>query len=43
VIGHEESIEPATFHGLSKALDMPEIEIRVRICAGIASGGDMDG
>jgi hypothetical protein len=43
VVSHEERVEPAALERLRKALDMREVEVRVRIGAGIAPGGGVDG
>ena len=42
MVGHEERVEPAALQRLDEALDMREIEVGIRVGAGIAPGCRMD-
>jgi len=42
VVRHEKRIEPAAFQSLDETLDMREVEVGIRIRAGIAPGCGMD-
>ena len=43
VVGHEERVEPAALQRLDEALDVREVEVGVRVRAGIAPGSGVDG
>jgi hypothetical protein len=42
MVGHEERVEPSTLERLSEALQVLEVEVRVRISTGIAPPSGMD-
>ena len=42
MVGHEEGVELAALQRLGEALQVREVEVRVRIGAGIAPGAGMD-
>jgi hypothetical protein len=42
VIGHEKGVELGPLEGLRKALEVREVEVRVRIGAGVAPGAGME-